>query len=382
MTILNQRDPRWANLQLGTSSVTIGSHGCLITSIASILNTTPDVVNERLKSVNGFKDGNLVIWAKIPEAFPGVSCQRVWSYNNDDVLQNIPCIVQVDGSPIGAPMHFVAFVGDHKLMDPWTGTIDPTSKYTPLSYALIKGAWAQTTQDNQISVLLESQIQATSACQTQLKECLDQNARLQIQNDSLQTELNKVKLELENETHRVLSLKDEIATIHKEDKDYGQEALDAQHIAKDRGDLLHMIGNEVGVQYNTTNDKQLVEEILQKVSELQRLQQVQDIPEVQQLNAIVKFLISMGANTYLSARGSGQLVTDKLDPDLTHKVGVYLNDLANELTAANDIIQSNQFPSSTSSSSPTQSIMQKSLKPKRSFKSLFRPIINLFFVSQ
>lgn len=137
---LSQRDPRWANIKLGTSNTTIGNFGCTITAIASILGTTPDVVNDRMKAVNGFASGNLVIWAKISEAFPGTQVHRVWSYNNDDVAANVPnVIVEVDGKPIGGARHWLRYLGNQKAMDPWDGKTKATSTYpNPLSYCIIK----------------------------------------------------------------------------------------------------------------------------------------------------------------------------------------------------------------------------------------------------
>jgi len=140
MRTLSQRDDRWKNIKLGTSNVTIGSHGCTITCIAMLADTTPDVVNTRFLSVNGYADGNLVIWDKIKEALPDMYCQKIgWTYDNSDVSKNLPCLVEVDGTPIGAPRHWVIYIGNQKLLDPWTGKEEPTSKYKPISYRIIKG---------------------------------------------------------------------------------------------------------------------------------------------------------------------------------------------------------------------------------------------------
>lgn len=151
MQILSQRDPRWANIKLGTSSETIGGYGCTITCISMIEGTTPDVTNEKLKAVGGYANGNLVIWDKIKEAFPNSEVHRVWNYNNDDVLANVPnVLVEVDGAPIGGYRHWVVFVGDHKLYDPWDGKEKATSTYpNPLSYCVVKPPKQQT---NTISV--------------------------------------------------------------------------------------------------------------------------------------------------------------------------------------------------------------------------------------
>jgi hypothetical protein len=143
MTLLSQRDKRWKDIKLGTSNTTLGEYGCTITCISMIIGTTPDVANERLKSVNGFAEGNLVIWSKLEEAFPGIKIKRVWTYDNDDVLKNVPnVLVEVDGKPIGGYRHWVVYIGNKRLVDPWTGMEGSTSQYpSPLSYCVILGKW-------------------------------------------------------------------------------------------------------------------------------------------------------------------------------------------------------------------------------------------------
>lgn len=143
ITPLSQRDKRWSAIKLGSSNTTIGDFGCTITCIAMIIGTTPDVVNERMKQVAGFAEGNLVIWAKIDEAFPGIKTRRVWSYDNADVKANVKrVLVEVDGKPIGGYRHWVVYVGSQKLYDPWDGKEDPTSDYpNPISYCVLDGAW-------------------------------------------------------------------------------------------------------------------------------------------------------------------------------------------------------------------------------------------------
>jgi len=135
----NQRDARWANIPVGSGDQTIGQVGCTITVIGDILGLTPPEVNEALKRVNGFSV-NLVIWAKIAEAFPGTTVKRVWSYNNDDVLANVPnVIVEVPATPIGGRgSHWVRYIGNHQLDDPWTGITRPTSDFpSPTGYCVI-----------------------------------------------------------------------------------------------------------------------------------------------------------------------------------------------------------------------------------------------------
>lgn len=142
MIPLNQRDNRWSRIQLGSSNTTIGSHGCTITCIAMLVGTTPDVVNRELKRVGGFALGNLVIWSKVPQAFPQLEfVKRVNYYNNNDVKNNLPCLVEVDfdGSPRTFGNHWVVFIGNQRLLDPWTGQNRPTRVYSILKgYAIFK----------------------------------------------------------------------------------------------------------------------------------------------------------------------------------------------------------------------------------------------------
>jgi len=136
MTIYSQRDIAWKSLLMGSGN--IGNYGCLITCIGMLCNLTPKEVNEKIKSVKGY-EGNMVIWGKLSTAIPGLSfIKRVKSYNNSDVLANLPCAVEVDGSPIGGDKHWVLYIGNKKMLDPWTGTERPTSAYTPVGYAVMK----------------------------------------------------------------------------------------------------------------------------------------------------------------------------------------------------------------------------------------------------
>lgn len=142
MTLYSQRDPQWANTKLGTSAVTIGAYGCTITCLAMMADITPAEVNEKMKAVGGYAQGNLVIWAKIAEALPDMACTEIgWNYNNEIVKANVPCMVEVDGAPIGGTRHWVVYIGGGKIYDPWDGKEKATTAYNALSYRLIKGAY-------------------------------------------------------------------------------------------------------------------------------------------------------------------------------------------------------------------------------------------------
>lgn len=150
MQRLNQHN--FAKVKLGNTSTGVDTNGCLVTCIAMLLNTTPDVVVARLLDVGGFS-GALVIWGKLEEAFPGIKVTLGWTYNNDDVRNNVPAIVRVNAAPIGGTMHFVIYEGSQKIADPWDGNEKPTGTYQVLEgyagpiYCIIKGTWQQPATD-------------------------------------------------------------------------------------------------------------------------------------------------------------------------------------------------------------------------------------------
>ncbi len=363
---LSQRDVRWVGLQLGTSHTTIGTHGCLITAIASILNTTPDVVNERLKSVNGFKDGNLVIWAKINEAFPGIQTRREWTYNNDDVRQNLPAIVQVDGTPIGAPMHFVVFIGDQKLIDPWDGQIKSTGTYTPLSHAVMSGTWIR--EENYLAQLSQ-QIEATNQCQTQLKSAMDQNTVLQGKLEQVLLGLEELKKKLDHETKKNIDINEALKITAGENQDNGKAALEAEHLATEREDYMSAIADTLHIKYDTTREKEIVELILEEIAYINRQQQDATSPEIEQLHHIISQFEKMGINMFLQGRGIAPITIDSYDKDLVDKIGLYQKELAQEL-----LTLSNRTPQETPVSSEVPQAFQS---PSRSIR-LPKPSVHFF----
>ncbi len=142
---LSQRDVSWRNILLGFSkTTTLGTHGCTVTGLTMIANyygydLTPDVVNEKLKAVNGYANTNLIIWSKIEEALPGLKFEwRGYSYDNEAVKNALPCLVEVDGARIGNSKHWVAYLGNQQMVDPWYGNIKSTTYYPPTGYAIIR----------------------------------------------------------------------------------------------------------------------------------------------------------------------------------------------------------------------------------------------------
>jgi hypothetical protein len=137
---INQRDPRWVNKKLGTSSMTIGSSGCVISALSMLCtyfghSINPDELNEKLKAINGYANTNLMIWEKLTEIYSDIKWDgRVDCPDTPAPLEtvnkyldrNIPVIVCVDFDPKeGLQQHFVLIIGkennDYFINDPWTG---------------------------------------------------------------------------------------------------------------------------------------------------------------------------------------------------------------------------------------------------------------------
>jgi len=130
-----QRDDRWKNKLLGYSQLTIGGYGCLITTIAMRLGTTPDAVNDRLKAVGGYTGAN-VYWQMVMVAFSELTdFQYIECYwvpaplgkIDSRLAEGVPVHVHVDlyNETSSMEQHWVLIVGkegdDYVMNDPWTG---------------------------------------------------------------------------------------------------------------------------------------------------------------------------------------------------------------------------------------------------------------------
>lgn len=134
----SQRDPRWATIKLGSSSLTMGRYGCTTTCIADLSfyfgdNLTPDLM---VKKIQYTKDG-LIIWQscdfstfKFERREYGRSDKNIKSALSDN---NRAVILEVDNS------HWVvatsSLVTSYKIADPWFGDISTTKRYQKITGA-------------------------------------------------------------------------------------------------------------------------------------------------------------------------------------------------------------------------------------------------------
>jgi len=135
---IGQRDSRWSRKHLGTSSVTIGTAGCVLTCATIICrfygkDIWPDWLNEQMVKVGGYADGNMWLWDKLSKVFPDIGIKELINcYDVPAPLDKIdkrleeghPVIVCIDFDPKpGVQTHFVVIFGkdneDYYVADPW-----------------------------------------------------------------------------------------------------------------------------------------------------------------------------------------------------------------------------------------------------------------------
>ena len=136
----SQNDARWKNVQLGTSSTTIGWNGCLITCCAMVerfygFDYNPATLNTYLTNHNGYADGNLLWWDRVPHLAIStwIDCYDIpapLDKIDAELLAGRPCIVHVDFIPSTAPIndHYVLLIGklpndDYTMIDSFDGWV-------------------------------------------------------------------------------------------------------------------------------------------------------------------------------------------------------------------------------------------------------------------
>ena len=273
MNPIGQRDPKWSSVKLGTSDKTIGSHGCTISSLAYLLETTPDAVNTRLLEVGGYADGNLVVWSKLRTAFPRIEeVKRVTSYNNDEVANNLPCLVEVDGARIGAPRHWVVYVGNQQMMDPWFANFKTTSFYPPVGYAIIKlGTIDNKPMDIRLRILDENNVLTEGDLRGVLGSAEGYKKAIEDKNNS-NAELEKLRVSLSachtdlkteseaNQAHEVASREEKLIIL--------KSVADALGSTQDLPRILQEIQRLISVEDKVGSSRRQIDSLTDMLNDL------------------------------------------------------------------------------------------------------------------
>lgn len=226
----NASDP----LGFPKSGQTIASHGCTITCIAMLSGLTPGEVNKRMQAVNGFVESS-VIWNKIPKAIPWLSFPdmgRHYSYDNDIVkaaiARNGGCLVEVDFDGNNArtdDKHWVLYVGNGQMYDPWTGTQRPTGAYPIVTgFAILdvigkpqgenmadtvpvaKATFEElVTKSTKFDAFVKAGYDTVEKVTTAIKNVLQDNANISEEKKKVEQKLKDVRAEVRNELKPQLS---------------------------------------------------------------------------------------------------------------------------------------------------------------------------------
>lgn len=269
---ISQRDEKYKLKKLGTSSVSIGNYGCLLTCHAMLLNYygkdfTVDSLNEFYKSKGVFDQGSLINFWAAANCFDDITADEyINCYTTPAPLDTIdkylaegkPVIALVDFSPTaGVQTHFVLIIGkenDYLINDPWTGeTYFFTAKYgdpakfifglrlysgkVPIGGETVESLIAQVTSlSDKLAIEIQSNAKLRKTVvgfQGDLAEADEQNSLLAEENRKLVMADEKAKIQLkvlhkgiESYQKAEKTLKDRLKVLESESiKDYNSWQL-------------------------------------------------------------------------------------------------------------------------------------------------------------
>ncbi len=148
VTAYHQRDPEWKEDKLGNSSYTIGSSGCLLSSITSAISvteakTTPGELNKIFNEKGVYDDNGNLQWGILDEldGFHTEVYSEVSGEIVDECLEKgrFPIVKVRTLQGIGAN-HYVLIVGaengEYICMDPLKGTFTTLEEYGKKVFAV------------------------------------------------------------------------------------------------------------------------------------------------------------------------------------------------------------------------------------------------------
>lgn len=156
--LYSQRNSPWSPNLLGynSSTYTIGTHGCLITSFSMYIDKTPDAVNTLLKNNGGFvAGGGNFIWSKCsvlglsqvyqsPYYADAVSSQGLTKMRSLlDEGRPLVCHIDFDPRDPDDDQHWILVMGYDEndvfwAYDPWTGTLITLDVYGGVKRAVLE----------------------------------------------------------------------------------------------------------------------------------------------------------------------------------------------------------------------------------------------------
>lgn len=148
-----QRDKEWEEDRLGDSRFTMGSSGCLVTCIASLLSAcgeeiTPGELNRRFTEHGVYNESGDIIWEKITAVYPDLEMKIPRTVNAEAIEEALEAhqypLIRVKNHGNGY-WHWVLLIGSDErgylCMDPLYGDMEPRPLHdhgdTVYSYRLL-----------------------------------------------------------------------------------------------------------------------------------------------------------------------------------------------------------------------------------------------------
>ena len=185
MTPYSQRDTRWKDVEINGTKLTIGTDGCYLTCLGMVTDTTPDWVVKKI-GFNGAQinyTGLDKIGLELVEKSNTYDDVRV----KEHIANNGFCVVRVDwdGSPKSTEdTHFVLFIGNKRMIDPWTGNECATTKYPLLTgYRAFKKV---------------GNMDALAECLSQHTKLVDETTQLKKTIEAIKSEEEAYKVDMNN----------------------------------------------------------------------------------------------------------------------------------------------------------------------------------------
>lgn len=128
MKLLSQRDPRWANVKLGKSSLLMGRYGCTTTAISMLSDYFGSFFDPTVLGTVTLKytpDG-LLLWPSVDNITNMRFEKRLYGRHDSEILKSLKdpdkaCILEVEGRHWVTAMKKTLFGNSYIVADPWLG---------------------------------------------------------------------------------------------------------------------------------------------------------------------------------------------------------------------------------------------------------------------
>lgn len=351
--------------QLGTTGGSIKEYGCKLTTHAIIAKacgkeTDPIELNKLYISKGFYSDGKNLTDDALTKVYPDIILQQSIDYSNSPADLNLIKELLKDQTnwvvlrikiPPPFNTHFVLCTGVNGVVtiaNPLTKKQedfsqlygDPVTNITKVTvYKGTPSVIEDQAVRNEANINWNCFLEVTSHLGLQadpsnkigtvikVKEKIDSYIS---QIASYTKALEDLKKSNEESQRLVLSLKNEMSEIHKQDASFGEEAYDAQHKVNELQEGLQKIGKTMELQYDPTNDKKLIDEILSEIAHKNKIIEDTNNNEAQILKNIVTLFISMGINNYLPKVNKPQIDAEDINDETYKSIFLYLEQLTKE----------------------------------------------------